>query len=315
MNLEPYEKIILHIGECDVSAGADVKTLWSKGKTHVGHSNNIADQINTLENMVSEGHTFIRSSVRISKRSPCVILYTDEQMTDIKNLCCTEQTVLGIDKTFMLCKMHVTVTCYKQMTVNSTMTNESSLFIGPLLIHDNSDFDTYSYYFHHLKIKLMDTNLSKLVIGTDDEQELIKAITTIIPEATHVLCTRHLKENARQKWTDDALHMQDKNDILRKMFGQDGITNADDTISFAAKCDEFEGNCSAIFNPFLQYLNRRLKKHLNSKVNEPVRDALISENWTNNNCESINHVLKQTVDWKSKPLTEFVELVEEIAVG
>ena len=29
MNLEPYEKIILHIGECDVSAGADVKTLWS----------------------------------------------------------------------------------------------------------------------------------------------------------------------------------------------------------------------------------------------------------------------------------------------
>ena len=29
LNLEPYEKIILHIGECDVSAGADVKTLWS----------------------------------------------------------------------------------------------------------------------------------------------------------------------------------------------------------------------------------------------------------------------------------------------
>ena len=29
MNLEPYEKIILHIGESDVSAGADVKTLWS----------------------------------------------------------------------------------------------------------------------------------------------------------------------------------------------------------------------------------------------------------------------------------------------
>ena len=66
---------------------------------------------------------------------------------------------------------------------------------------------------------------------------------------------------------------------------------------------------------FLQYFNRRLKKHLKSKVNEPVRDALISENWTNNNCESINHVLKQTVDWKSKPLTEFVELVEEIVVG
>ena len=29
MNLEPYEQTILHIRECDVSAGADVKTLWS----------------------------------------------------------------------------------------------------------------------------------------------------------------------------------------------------------------------------------------------------------------------------------------------
>ena len=29
MNLEPYEKIILRIGECDVSAGADEKTLLS----------------------------------------------------------------------------------------------------------------------------------------------------------------------------------------------------------------------------------------------------------------------------------------------
>ena len=29
MNLEPNEKIILHVGEYDVIAGTDVKTLWS----------------------------------------------------------------------------------------------------------------------------------------------------------------------------------------------------------------------------------------------------------------------------------------------
>ena len=88
------------------------------------------------------------------------------------------------------------------------------------------------------------------MIGTDDEQALVKAITTIIPEATHVLCTSHLKENARQKLTDDATDMQDRNDILKKIFGQDGITNTDDTISFDAKCDEFENYCSAISDLF-----------------------------------------------------------------
>ena len=120
-----------------------IKYEKSKEKKHVGHSNTVADQVMTLENMVSEGHHFVRSIIRTSKRPPCIILYTDEQMTDLKNLCCSGQTVLGIDKTFMLCKMHVTVTCYKQMTVTRTRTNEPPLFIGPLFIHDNSDFDTY----------------------------------------------------------------------------------------------------------------------------------------------------------------------------
>ena len=82
-----------------------IKYEKTKEKKHVGHTNNIADQINSLENMVSEGHNFVRSIIRNSKRALCIILYNDEQMTDLKNLCCTGQTVLGIDKTFMLCKM------------------------------------------------------------------------------------------------------------------------------------------------------------------------------------------------------------------
>ncbi|MEW8547998.1 MAG: hypothetical protein AB2693_31220, partial [Candidatus Thiodiazotropha sp.] len=147
-----------------------IKYEKAKEKNHIGHSSNTADQIITLENMVSEGHPFVRSIIRNSRKSPCIILYTDEQLSDIKNLCCTGQTVLGIDKTFMLCKMHVTITCYKQLTVNRSKTGNPPIFLGPLFVHDNTDFETYSHFFHHLKIKLMDTNLSKLVIGTDDEQ-------------------------------------------------------------------------------------------------------------------------------------------------
>lgn len=37
-----------------------------------------------------------------------------------------------------------------------------------------------------------------------------------------------------------------------------------------------------------------------------MREGLISSNWTNNNSESINHVLKQTVNWERKNLSEFV---------
>ena len=33
--------------------------------------------------------------------------------------------------------------------------------------------------------------------------------------------------------------------------------------------------------------------------------------WTNNNCESLNHILKQTFDWKSQPLMDLIESVKE----
>ena len=33
----------------------------------------------------------------------------------------------------------------------------------------------------------------------------------------------------------------------------------------------------------------------------------MEENWTNNNCESANHILKLEVDWKPQPLVELVE--------
>ena len=77
--------------------------------------------------------------------------------------------------------MHVTVTCYKQLTVVKEGTIEPPLFIGPIFIHDNSDFDTYCNFFFNLKIKLNDVGTTNLVIGTDDERALVNAIKAAFP--------------------------------------------------------------------------------------------------------------------------------------
>jgi len=37
--------------------------------------------------------------------------------------------------------------------------------------------------------------------------------------------------------------------------------------------------------------------------------------WMNDNCESFNHILKQTVDWKSKGLTKFAQLTHTLVIG
>jgi hypothetical protein len=60
-------------------------------------------------------------------------------------------------------------------------------------------------------------------IGSDGELAPVNAITTAFPDATHVFCTRHLRENAKQKLIDDSINKQDRNSMLDDIFGNDGF--------------------------------------------------------------------------------------------
>ena len=140
-------------------------------------------------------------------------------------------------------------------------------------------------FFHHLKVKLVDTDLKKLVIGSDEETAMVKAITTAFPEATHTLCTRHLRQNANQKLQDDAVNKKQRNKVRDMIFGTDGVINADDTVCFEEKCIELEDYCSEVTESFANYFRKRLKEPLKTKENKPVKSDMVSADWTNNNSE------------------------------
>ena len=55
-----------------------------------------------------------------------------------------------------------------------------------------------------------------------------------------------------------------------------------------------------------------MKNILKEKVNKPITAGFVSKTWTNNNSESLNHVLKQAIDWKSKRLLELVKILSDI---
>lgn len=105
--------------------------------------NNFADCMVAIQNMMQKGHNLITQVVHDSGSSPCVILYNGEMIRDIKNVCCSGQTVLGFGKTFNVCDVHVTLSVYKQLSVVSNETGELLLFVGPFFLHDSSDFEMY----------------------------------------------------------------------------------------------------------------------------------------------------------------------------
>jgi hypothetical protein len=47
-----------------------------------------------------------------------------------------------------------------------------------------------------------------------------------------------------------------------------------------------------------------IKSHRTVHLQSHVPNGYFNKNWTNNNSESLNRVLKQAIDWQSKPLLD-----------
>jgi hypothetical protein len=179
---------------------------------------NIADDINELDKMLAEKNYIVKSIISDNGKAPCIILYDDDQLEDLKTLCSSGQSIVGIDKTFNLCEMHVTASCYKHTSVYIDNPGEPPILLGPIFIHDNSDFESYSNFFNHLRVKLISTDTSNLVIGCDEEYALVSSIQTSFPEAGHIHCIRHLRLNIKHKLTDECIDKPDRETILNDIW-------------------------------------------------------------------------------------------------
>lgn len=66
--------------------------------------------------------------------------------------------------------------------------------------------------------------------GTDEEKALTKAIGHVLPSATRVLCSKHLKDNVKHYLQNNVgmgkvFHYR----VMNKIFSEDGITDANCT--------------------------------------------------------------------------------------
>jgi hypothetical protein len=182
------------------------KKCYEKRREHLKENpstfrKNFADNVQLLENMTHTHKGYVRQVIKYSDASPSAILYTDHQINDVKRFCAGKPgMVLGTDKTFNLTDLHVTATVFKHLAVVRRETGDHPLFLGPAFIHGHSTEFVYNSFFSQLACEFEGRNFdaSKLVIGSDDEKVLTKAIERNFP-GHHNLCTRHLRENISRK--------------------------------------------------------------------------------------------------------------------
>ena len=102
---------------------------------HPKSSSKLADEAQTLLNRLSQdGEDFVQAVSCLKHRAPSVVLYRQQQIDDIKGLCCRDATdhvklVFAVDRTFNLSSLYVTVTVFRHKKVVRKTTQEASIFV------------------------------------------------------------------------------------------------------------------------------------------------------------------------------------------
>lgn len=189
---------------------------------------------------------------------------------------------------------------------------EHPICFGPTFIHTSSTT---------IADNLTDSEIENLTIGSDEESAFKCAIKRCLPGATHVLCTRHLKQNANKQMEDSVgFPISDRQEILTGIFGENGIVRAKDTDTLNIRVERMkriinQKDVNVQEKKFQPYFENKLLPLLEKHIIEPVKQGKIPPTWTNNNSESANHVLKSAIQWKMQDLPKFIKSLHSIVVS
>jgi len=140
-----------------------------------------------------------------------------------------------------------------------------------------------------------------------------KCLIHFFPRACIVVCSRHIKENVVRKLDELLGKSSDvRRQLLDALFGSSGLVSLDNVVAFDNAVDKLRAPTGLMTNApaeFQQYFQRRLVQLMRDNC------AAGRSTWTNNNCESMNHVLKQGVQWRRNQLPELIDKLRSLVKG
>ncbi|ESO87422.1 hypothetical protein LOTGIDRAFT_166572 [Lottia gigantea] len=304
IKVKPPKNIYVDLNREDSLLGPkDTKQIrnlkYRKAKKTEAPSANVADEILCVLKMLNE-HPFVQH-VSHHKNKVLQICYIEEQLADLKFfLKNSDSSIIGVDRTFNLGPFFVTCLVYKNNRVLRRETNDHPIFIGPMLLHKDAT-----------EVSIEDFEIrfdQSIEFGTDNERAMTKAIEHSFPNATRRLCTKHLKDNIKFYLQNKGVNSKLRKQIMEHIFGDSGLVNADDSITFERLSIEVKSLCGN-FEQFVHYFEKVLKERLDTYVFQPQRASNIKSPklWTNNNAESINRVFKFAINWKPKSTPELIK--------
>ena len=180
------------------------------------------------------------------------------------------------------------------------------------LLAGNGDYSTVHSFLSTIFCELETDNA--IIFGSDQEKAFRKAIKRVFPNCDRIACYKHLKDNASTYLKDKTgIKKIDRKSVLDMIFGEKkGIIYASNIEDFEKRKKEalklIENKCPTFTNHFLKDIIPILLENCETCW----KYSWIKRNWCNNNCESLNHVLKMRVDWRPRDLLDLINNLEAV---
>ena len=261
---------------------------------------NYEEQIIEIVNM-AQTHEFVKKVSHGKNYPVSVRLFIDYQVKDIERFCLNGKTVFACDKTFSLGKVHVTITSFKNLSVLTE--NGNPIFFGPMLLHNKSDYATYFDFFGNLR-STFSNKFDNLIFGSDDEKGMHMAATAAFSGCSHVLCMKHINENIQHRLQGIGVPKIIRQQIKTLVYN---LVESSDELDFTFKEKKLFEYCEIKSPTSIQYLKNVIYPKIKNHVWKPKQK--IGFVWTNNNAESLNHVIKATLDWKQKSIPDLIYIL------
>ena len=107
--------------------------------------------------------------------------------------------------------------------------------------------------------------------------------------------------------------------LKKSLYGSEGVSSSEDKVVFEHRLQQLEdlwiAACETVNKPNkLQYFQGRLKRMLTNNFETKSDIPWVAElgDWCNNNCESMNHVLKNATEWHLQPLSTLVTKLKKV---
>ena len=200
-----------------------------------------------------------------------------------------------------------------QRVVRKDNPSEHPLFLGPIFLHKEANFESYHAFFSVIKGKLCSKDNARAIeirfgkdvlFGSDQEKALTNAIESVFPSSTRFLYTKHMKDNIPQK---------DREEISNAIFSAD----ADDDLDQSNVLDDKVSQVLQLvknYPKFATYFNmKHVRPALKNYVFGPSNENNVRK-WSNNNCESLNHILNLDAKWRPAKTPDLIDLLYQITV-